>query len=598
MYRIIGCLLCGLVVLAGSLHAQSGPIRVACIGNSITYGGLGAQSYPQQLGAMLGSHYTVRNFGVSGTTMLRKGDYPYWNEQSFFDAQDFDPQIVIICLGTNDSKPWNWTYGADYYGDYTDFVATFRAGGRHPQVFVCFPPPVFRDGYGITNAVIRDEIIPLVDSVRQVSHTCLIDYYTAMRGDSLLFPDGIHPNAAGYTHMAQLAYDAIVNSPPGFVRIFVTEPDTVEQGESALLSWETTAGSSVTLNGAVVGGTDSAVVSPAAATTYTLIAQGPEYADTSRLEVSYLPPGLVREFTVTPIMLDEGVGDSCLLRWRASKGSAVRLDGVPVGPDSSAYRTPWVTTTYTLVAEGEVVDTATLTVQVLPPGQINRALYHTAKASTTERGYAPASAVDGDTMTVWKSAASLFQWIYVDLGATYTVERVVIHWGPFYGTTYHIQALDSSGASTNVFSTTAGDGGTDDVSGFNRNARYVRILSTARNTPDSGYVISELEVYGRRPSSTAVEEPVAIPRIYALEQNYPNPFNGETHIGVQLPEDVPVSLRLYDILGREVAVLVDGQMPAGRHTVRLDATRLASGVYEYRLQAGPYAATRRLMLLR
>ena len=87
-------------------------IRVACIGNSITYGARiknrDRDSYPAVLSRMLGEAYWVKNFGVSARTLLNKGDNPYMNEKAYQDALAFNPNIVVIKLGTNDSKSFNW----------------------------------------------------------------------------------------------------------------------------------------------------------------------------------------------------------------------------------------------------------------------------------------------------------------------------------------------------------------------------------------------------------------------------------------------------------------------------------------------------------
>src|SRR5689334_724667 len=82
------------------------PVNVACIGDSITQGSGAAkgQSYPSQLQAMLGDQWKVGNFGVSGRTLLKKGDYPYWKENAYQDALKSAPDVVIIMLGTNDTK--------------------------------------------------------------------------------------------------------------------------------------------------------------------------------------------------------------------------------------------------------------------------------------------------------------------------------------------------------------------------------------------------------------------------------------------------------------------------------------------------------------
>src|SRR5210317_670996 len=81
-------------------------IKIACIGNSITYGsGMpdpASMSYPAQLQYWMGKDYKVENFGVSGATLLKKGDKPYWDEPAYKKSLEFKPDIVIIKLGTND----------------------------------------------------------------------------------------------------------------------------------------------------------------------------------------------------------------------------------------------------------------------------------------------------------------------------------------------------------------------------------------------------------------------------------------------------------------------------------------------------------------
>jgi len=89
-----------------------------------------------------------------------------------------------------------------------------------------------------------------------------------------------------------------------------------------------------------------------------------------------------------------------------------------------------------------------------------------------------------------------------------------------------------------------------------------------------------------------------LPRTYALDQNYPNPFNPLTTIQYQLPEEMKVRLEVYDLLGRKVATLLDRRIPAGYHEVSFDASSLASGVYIYRLVAGSFSKTRKMMVMK
>jgi hypothetical protein len=99
--------------------------------------------------------------------------------------------------------------------------------------------------------------------------------------------------------------------------------------------------------------------------------------------------------------------------------------------------------------------------------------------------------------------------------------------------------------------------------------------------------------------TTSVESSIGqTPQSYALHQNYPNPFNPTTVINFDLPVSGTISLKVFDLLGREVATLVDGRMEAGFHQVTFDASRLTSGVYFYRIQAGSFSETKRLVLLK
>ena len=98
---------------------------------------------------------------------------------------------------------------------------------------------------------------------------------------------------------------------------------------------------------------------------------------------------------------------------------------------------------------------------------------------------------------------------------------------------------------------------------------------------------------------TAVDEDMdELPKVYQLEQNYPNPFNPQTTITFALPKESKVTLKMYDALGREVATLVDETMQPGVHDVILNASNIASGVYFYRLIAGDFVQTKKLVVLK
>ncbi|MEM6377788.1 MAG: GDSL-type esterase/lipase family protein [Bacteroidota bacterium] len=183
-------------------HAQ---IKVACIGNSITFGSgienRAVYSYPAQLQLILGDQWEVRNFGVSGRTMLKKGNQPIWNEDAFAQALAYQPDVVIIKLGTNDSKTGNWQHKAEFKPDYQAMVDTFKSVG-HPMIFVCRPVPAFGNSWTISSAVVANEIVPIIDEIGKENSLQVIDLFTPFRSKKDLFPDLIHPNGHGAALMA------------------------------------------------------------------------------------------------------------------------------------------------------------------------------------------------------------------------------------------------------------------------------------------------------------------------------------------------------------------------------------------------------------
>jgi lysophospholipase L1-like esterase len=189
-------------------------VRVACIGDSITEGAgvdtPAINAYPVVLGKLLGTNYQTRNFGVSGRTLLRRGDYPYWAEASFRNATNYQPNIVTIKLGTNDSKPYNWRYKDQFAKDLGDMIDVLHALPSHPKVIVCFPVPAYYLAFDINPEVIKSEILPILRQVAREKGAATVDLYAALSGRPELFPDGIHPNAAGAALIAKALQGAIL----------------------------------------------------------------------------------------------------------------------------------------------------------------------------------------------------------------------------------------------------------------------------------------------------------------------------------------------------------------------------------------------------
>jgi acyl-CoA thioesterase I len=193
-----------LLALSSISFAQT-VIKVACVGNSITQGPGrdNPDSYPLQMQELLGDDYEVKNFGVSGRTLLKKGDYPYWNEPQFEEVKEFAPDILIIKLGTNDSKPQNWKYKDEFTNDYIQMVKEFRKSmPKKGRVFICIPVPVFQDNWGITENILVQEMGPMLEKIAKKTKSRIIDLYSPLRDKSDLLPDGVHPNKEGLGIMA------------------------------------------------------------------------------------------------------------------------------------------------------------------------------------------------------------------------------------------------------------------------------------------------------------------------------------------------------------------------------------------------------------
>lgn len=188
-------------------------IKVACVGDSITFGAgikdRQKNSYPTQLGNMLGKKWQVVNFGHSARTLLKKGDYPYWKSPQFKKALAFNPDIVIIKLGTNDTKPQNWKHSGEFVTDYTDMIEAFKKLPSHPKIWICYPVPAYPERWGIKDTVIKNEVIPKIDEIAKVTNVNIIKLYEPLSGKPQLFPDKIHPNAQGAKLMAQEIYQTL-----------------------------------------------------------------------------------------------------------------------------------------------------------------------------------------------------------------------------------------------------------------------------------------------------------------------------------------------------------------------------------------------------
>jgi acyl-CoA thioesterase-1 len=205
------------------------PTHVACVGDSITAGfdaSSPAKSYPSDLQGLFGASVHVNNFGHSGATMLSAGfgDLPYEDQPEYAGATSFVTSAgaaavvdVVIMLGTNDSKPINWTPAGkpkndqQYLKDYRAMVEHFLALKPKPEVFLALPLATGTTPCcTISGTVIHDEIVPLIKQLAQEEQLPTIDLNTPTSNHDEYFVDGVHPNDAGYAIVAQIFHDGLL----------------------------------------------------------------------------------------------------------------------------------------------------------------------------------------------------------------------------------------------------------------------------------------------------------------------------------------------------------------------------------------------------
>ncbi|MBO4500156.1 MAG: hypothetical protein J5732_07890 [Bacteroidaceae bacterium] len=213
MNRTINRIILTVFIVIAVASCKKEPVRIACVGDSITYGhGIANRerdTYPALLDSLLGSGYDVRNFGISGRTLMNCGDFPYMSEQIYREALDFAPQIVTIMLGTNDSKPQNWTCKNNFKSDLKLLIDSFRELPSKPDVLLCLPVPAMGGAWGINDSVIYNGVIPYIKEVASEEGIRLIDLNTPMQSHREYFPDTIHPDEEGQKKISEIILPVI-----------------------------------------------------------------------------------------------------------------------------------------------------------------------------------------------------------------------------------------------------------------------------------------------------------------------------------------------------------------------------------------------------
>ena len=528
-------------------EGQAQPIKIAIVGNSITEGNgvnPSRDAYPVQLGLYLGDNYQVGNFGVSGRTMLKKGDYPIWAESLFQDALAFEPDILIILLGTNDSKPQNWDlYGEEFDDDYLAMIDTFSVGGKNPEVWACLPPPAFAVQFSIRDSVIVNEVIPSIEQVIAQRQLKSVDFYMPFIGHNEYFPDAIHPNATGHNIMAKILYEALTG-------------DSIQQLHDRNLVKNKTVQVSTGTNGNGLTDGDQLTAWTLTELPATAIVDigDPDSADACVLHFPNSPE-LGLQFTI------EGSVNEADWVMLADHSDRMDTDQLAVTDTFTPLSVRYLRLTITgssqpgseiQVSEMECLawqgahHANAMTVQVDRQSSkyIYYRIYFTPYNNNGEKTLLARDAYDGNgflQMTGYKSAEENTDYrATVKLGSTYA----------FY-----------------------------DMSYFNK----VEVIS------DTLYM-ANLE--------SAIRQDNLKPRMTTLSNNYPNPFNPETTIQYTLSEASHTVVSIYNERGQKIAVLVNQVQPAGHHSTVFNAAGMPSGLYVVELKTNDGMYRNKIMLIK
>jgi len=324
--------------------ASARPIRITCVGASDVSSPTpyGTPNWPDYIAPMLGYEYAITNCGASGTTMIQAGNAPYWNTAQYTNGLDSSPDIVIVMLGSNDSKPYNWVYQTNYIPDYEEMINQYRHLPSHPRIYLNTLLTVYGPGnYDITDPIVTGQLCPIIKQIAFDENLPVIDVNTATENMPQNFPDNVHPDIAGAKVVAQTIFNGLLNA-----------------GET------------------------------------------------------------------TPM--------------------------------------------------------------------VDRALNRPVTASSSINGNVTSNAVDADYTTLWQSAASNNQWIYVDLGSTLNLTGVYLNWGPDFGRSYEIQVSTNAITWANIYTNNTGAGGIDRI-GVAATGRYVRMLGLQSGT-GNGYDLFDFTV--------------------------------------------------------------------------------------------------------
>ncbi len=197
---------------------KSDIIKVGCVGDSNTYGAEATDrskyAWPAQIRSMLGNKYETRNFGVNGALMMDHMNDAWKNKTAYIENKSYDPDIIVVALGTNDSKDGYWN-AEKFKTSYVNLIDEFKTYPASPQVYMTLPIKAYSSSWSINDKTIRENVIPVIKEISKEKGLPLIDLYIVTNDiANLMAADGIHPKDAGLQIMARKISDMMLLDKP------------------------------------------------------------------------------------------------------------------------------------------------------------------------------------------------------------------------------------------------------------------------------------------------------------------------------------------------------------------------------------------------
>ena len=207
--------------LVGGLANETFATNVACVGNSITEGyGIdwGEKKYPDHLQELMQPGDSAANFGTSGKMFYKESGESYWVQGKIKEALAFPADIVVIELGTNDSKLFYYTYynvTVDMLKpSYEDLLDTFAHLPTHPEIYATLQPYSNNESWGIMDSTIVKYINPLIKETSVEKGVNIIDLHTLFQTPAWFLDDSVHPNPTGAQELAKIVNKYITLAKP------------------------------------------------------------------------------------------------------------------------------------------------------------------------------------------------------------------------------------------------------------------------------------------------------------------------------------------------------------------------------------------------